>query len=274
LKIARISRYSGYFTAVSFLPFLLLTSLVIPLDLTFAQTEGQFPLSIIASSSTDTTPHLLKLKGTQQGGTETRVSGFSLDTTSPIGAQANSQLLVLVTDSALRVSEAKARTASNQVISLPPIASQQAASALSLANLPGGVYTLDIVAQKNGAKAAYGGVLSIGNQPVTVLEETIKRVTNDYGDLILVSLPPEEEECPPDTTGIPPECKPIPPDCNVEDPPPECEKPIVCDDGSTVPPGEECPEPPIDCPDGGTVEVGEDCPIFGPAPPAAALDRY
>jgi hypothetical protein len=42
----------------------------------------------------------------------------------------------------------------------------------------------------------------------------------------------------------PPDCEPIPPDCNVEDPPPECEEPIVCDDGSTVPAGELCPEPP------------------------------
>ena len=53
-------------------------------------------------------------------------------------------------------------------------------------------------------------------------------------------------QCPEGTTGIPPECEPIPPDCNVEDPPPECEEPIVCDDGSTVPPGAECPEPVID----------------------------
>jgi hypothetical protein len=132
-----------------------------PLNLTFAQNEGQFPQSIIASTSTDTTPHLLKLKGTQQGGAEIRVSGFSLDTTSAIGAQSNSQLLVLVTDSALRVSEAKVRTASNQVINLPPTTSQQPSSAFSLANLPGGVYTLDVITQKGGAKGAYGGVLSI-----------------------------------------------------------------------------------------------------------------
>ena len=76
--------------------------------------------------------------------------------------------------------------------------------------------------------------------------------------------PPECEvpppECPPSTTGIPPDCEPIPPNCNVEDPPPECEEPIVCDDGSTVPPGGECPEPPIECPDGSTVAPGEECP--------------
>jgi hypothetical protein len=123
------TRYLRHFTAVSLAMFLLLISSIIPVDFAFATTQGQFPPSIIASSSTDTTPHLLKLKATQQGGTETRVSGFSIDTTSAIGAQANSQLLVLVTDSSLRVMEAKVRTASNQVINLVPATSQQAAGA-------------------------------------------------------------------------------------------------------------------------------------------------
>jgi hypothetical protein len=63
-------------------------------------------------------------------------------------------------------------------------------------------------------------------------------VPNGFGPL------PPSEQCPEGTTGIPPECEPIPPECNVEDTPPECEEPIVCDDGSTVPPGKPCPEPP------------------------------
>jgi hypothetical protein len=67
--------------------FLLLISSVIPLNLTFAQTEGQFPQSIIASSSTDTTPHLLNLKTTQQENREPmRVSGFNLDITNVVTA--------------------------------------------------------------------------------------------------------------------------------------------------------------------------------------------
>jgi hypothetical protein len=133
--------------------------------------DGQFPQSIMVSSITDTTPHLLKLKATQQGGTETRVGGFSLDATNTVGAQANSQLLVLVTDSSLRVTEAKVRTASNQSINLESVFTSQQAAAFSLANLPGGVYTLDVITQKGDAKAAYEGVLSIGHQPLTVIEE-------------------------------------------------------------------------------------------------------
>jgi hypothetical protein len=223
--------------------FLLLVSYGL-LKTTFAQNEGQFPQSITASTSTDMIPHLIKLKGTQQGGAETRVSGFSIDAASAIGAQANSQLLVLIPDSALRVSEAKARTSSNQVFNLPYTASQQATSAFSLANLPVGVYTLDVITQKDGAKGAYGGVLSIGNQPTTVIEETTKRVTNDYGDLKLVFLPPD---C--DVPNPPPVCEePPPPDCDLPNPPPEC-VPTECPDGSTIPPGEQCPdEPPEEVP--------------------------
>jgi hypothetical protein len=157
----------------------------------------------------------------------------------------------LVTDNSLRVTEAKVRTPSNQVISLVPTTSQQSTGAFSLANVPAGVYTLDVITQKPGAKAAYGGVLSIGNQPATVIEETKKRVTNDYGDLILVSLPPEEEECPPGTTGIPPDCEPI--SCDVEDPPDECgEETIECPDGRTVPISEGCGE---DVPDDPRIPV-------------------
>jgi hypothetical protein len=63
--------------------------------------------SIIAASSTDITPHLLKLKATQQGDAELeKVGGFNLDMTSTFTAQINSQVLVFVTDSSVQVIEA------------------------------------------------------------------------------------------------------------------------------------------------------------------------
>jgi hypothetical protein len=139
----------------------------------------------------------------------------------------------LVTDSSLRVTEAKVRTASNQVIDLVPTTSQQATGAFSLANLPGGVYTLDVITQKGNAKAAYEGVLSIGQQPLTVIEETTKRVTNEYGDLIIIFSPG-----PCDLPNPPPECEPDP--CDGPNPPADCPDPIDPCDG---------PNPPADCPD-------------------------
>jgi hypothetical protein len=145
--------------------------------------NGQFPQSIIVSSSTDTTPHLLELKATQQDGTETLVSGFNLDTTNAVGAQANSQLFILVTDSSLRVMEAKVRTTSEQVIDLVPATSQQATNAFSLTNLAAGVYTLDVIAQKGNTQAAYEGILVIGQQPTNLQIQTIikQQTTDDNG---------------------------------------------------------------------------------------------
>ena len=94
--------------------------------------------------------------------------------------------------------EAKVRTASNQVINLVPSTSPQASNAFSLTNLPAGVYALDVITQKGNTKAAYEGILAIGQQPLTVIEETTRRVTNEYGDLILIFLPPvvPPEICP------------------------------------------------------------------------------
>ena len=246
---------------------LLLISSIVSVNFAFAQSqtaEGQFPQSIIASSSTDTTPHLLKLKATQQGSTGAQeVSGFNLDVTNTVSAQINSQLLVFVTDSSVRIIEAKVRTASDQVIDLVSSTSPQSTNAFSLANVPAGVYSLDVITQKVNTRAAYEGILVIGQQPATIIEETTRRVTNDYGDLYII-FPPPDEVCPDGTTGNPPNCKPIPPlppDCDVDNPPAECQEPPICTepecastecpDGRIVPPGEECPDkPPGDEPPG------------------------
>jgi len=143
-------RRIGYFTAASFLILLLIVSVVAPVNITFSSQTvegGQFPQNIIASSSTDTTPHFLNLKATQQGDAEPeRVSGFNLDITNTVAAQRNSQLHVFVTDNSLDVIEAKVRTESDQLIDLIP---SSQANAFSLANLPVGVYTLDVTERKH-----------------------------------------------------------------------------------------------------------------------------
>jgi hypothetical protein len=133
---------------------------------------GQFPQGIIASSSTDTTPHALELRAIQDGDNAEpkKVSGFKLDMTNVVAAQINSQVLVFVTDSSVRVVEV-----SDQLIDLVP---SSQANAFSLANLPVGVYTLDVMTQKGNAKAAYEGVLVIGQQPTTVISETTRNVIN------------------------------------------------------------------------------------------------
>jgi hypothetical protein len=59
-----------------------------------------------------------------------------------------------------------------------------------------GVYTLDVITQKGNTKAAYEGILVIGQQPATIIEETINR---ENGDIIII--PPDE---PPPTPPITP----------------------------------------------------------------------
>jgi hypothetical protein len=88
------TRRIGYFTAISFFTFLLIISLVLPVNFTFAsRTVGgeQFPRSIIVSSSIDTTPHALELKAVQDedNAEPRRVSGFRLDMTNVVAAQVN-----------------------------------------------------------------------------------------------------------------------------------------------------------------------------------------
>jgi hypothetical protein len=170
-----------YFTAAFFLIFLLTVSLVVPVNITFSSQTAvggeQFPRSIIAASSTDTTPHSLELRAIQDGDNAEpkKVSGFKLDMTNVVGAQINSQVLVFVTDSSVKVSEAKVRTVSDRLIDLIP---SSQANAFSLTNLPVGVYTLDIITQKGNAKAAYEGILVISQQPTTVISETTRNVIN------------------------------------------------------------------------------------------------
>ena len=68
------------------------------------QSNQELPESIIAASGTDTTPHALKLRATQQGedGQPKKVSGFKIDLTNVVTAQINSQVLVFATDSSLQ----------------------------------------------------------------------------------------------------------------------------------------------------------------------------
>jgi hypothetical protein len=80
-----------------------------------------------------------------------------------------------------------------------------------------------------------------------------------------IYIPPDENgQCPEghrfvnENTGcVPPNCQPL--NCDVENPPPECgERPVVCPDGSTVSPGNDCPEPPpengVEPPEGDSVD--------------------
>jgi uncharacterized membrane protein YgcG len=164
-------RSVGYGATITSLTLLFLISSSAQINFTFAQSQaadGQFPPTIIASTSTDTTPNSLKLLATQaEGAAVQEVSGFNLDILDNITAQPDSQLLVFVSDSSVGIVGAKASSASGQIIDLVPSTSQQATNSFSLANLPAGVYTLDVLTQKGNTRGAYEGILEIGQQEAT-----------------------------------------------------------------------------------------------------------
>jgi hypothetical protein len=176
-----------------------------------AQPSNQFPDSIVAFTNTDNTPHSLELSAIQQGVAEPQeVSGFSLDATNTITAQLNSQLLLFVTDSSVQIVEAKARSESDQVINLVP---STQANAFSLANLPAGVYTLDVLTQKGNEKAAYQGILILGQEPTN--PQTIIEGENDDNDRIIVFRDGDDNDAPPPVDAPPPDAP------DVDDAPPD-----------------------------------------------------
>jgi hypothetical protein len=106
--------------------------------------------------------------------------------------------------------------------------------------------------QKGNAKAAYEGILVIGQQPTTIINETTKNVINqvinqntrvdtDVKIVFRVKCPPGYERkgdeckpkpCPKGQTGTPPNCAPIKP------PPDPCIQ---------NPNAKDCPQPPDPC---------------------------
>ena len=81
---------------------------VYTVPLTPATAQLQFQESIIVATNLDPTPHIIKLKATQNSEQEAvTVSGFTVDTTNVLSAPMNSQVIVFVTDPLMSVLEAK-----------------------------------------------------------------------------------------------------------------------------------------------------------------------
>jgi hypothetical protein len=136
-----------------------------------------FPDSIFASSS-QAQLHELILKATQENGLMNSVPGFSIDLTNVVSAPANSELAIFTTDNALSIIEAKVKTTTDAFVDLV----KQNTNSFSLAGLPVGVYTLDVITKKGNTRAAYEGILVLGQQPTnpqtrTIIEQQIIKKT-------------------------------------------------------------------------------------------------
>jgi hypothetical protein len=138
-----------------------------------------FPNSIFASSS-QARLHELLLKATEENGQTSSVPGFSIDLTNVISIPTNSELAIFTTDGALSINEAKVKTTANSFIDLI----KRSQSSFSLASLAAGVYTIDVITQKGSARAAYEGILVLGQDPSnvqtrTIIEQQIEEEDND-----------------------------------------------------------------------------------------------
>jgi hypothetical protein len=148
----------------------------------YAIAQETYPDSIFASTN-QAQLHELVLKATQENGLTSTVAGFKVDLTNVVSAPANSELAIFTTDSALAINEAKVKTTTDAFIDLV----KQSQNSFSLTSLPAGVYTLDVITQKGNARAAYEGILVLGQEPTniqtrTIIEQQIVRENNDDDD--------------------------------------------------------------------------------------------
>jgi uncharacterized membrane protein YgcG len=235
---------------------------------------GNFLVSV-AGTAAGSIPHQIDLKVTQlPGGQLSEVTGFIVGPEDVVQVNQGENLIVS-TSPDLMTHQVTVINMQGIPVDLVPLPS----NVWSLQGLLPGVYTLNVnvAMSTSGILGTYETILVILEPdqqplpPTTIINQITIRPpppslppTPPCPNTTLVNgkcppspppppppppcdpndpAPGEECICPEGTTGTPPNCIPI--DCNVEDPPPECEEPpIECPDGSTVPPGEDCPGPP------------------------------
>lgn len=171
-----------------------------------AHAQISYPDNLFASTN-QAQLHELVLKATQENGQTNTVSGFKVDLTNVVSAPANSELTIFTTDNTISIIEAKVKSTTDAFIDLV----KQNTNSFSLAGLPVGVYTLDVITQKGNTRAAYEGILVLGQeasnpQTRTIIEQQIIKEDDDDDD---------GENCDPSYPGacIPP----YPPDLNCDD---------------------------------------------------------
>lgn len=147
-----------------------------------ANAQVTYPDNIFASTN-QAQLHELVLKATQENGQTTTVASFEVDLTNVVSAPANSELAIFTTDNSLSINEAKVKTTTDAFIDLV----KQSQNSFSLTGLHAGVYTIDVITQKGNARAAYEGILVLGQEPTnvqtrTIIEQQIVRENNDDDD--------------------------------------------------------------------------------------------
>ncbi len=138
-----------------------------------AQT-GSLPESLFAGTNQAQLSEL-RLKAFQQSGSTYQASEFSVDFSNVINVPVYSQFAVFTTDSCLSIIGANIKTASGNVVDLV----KDNSNAFSLSGIPSGVYTLDVMAQKEGENGTYGGILVIGEATNQEIQKQVVKITMD-----------------------------------------------------------------------------------------------
>lgn len=136
--------------------------------------NGTFPDNIFAGTN-QAQLHELLLKATQENGETNAVPGFKVDLTNVVSTSANADLAIFTTDNLLSIVEAKVKTSANAYMDLV----KKGANSFSLGGLPSGVYTLDVITQKQSEKAAYEGILVVGQATTQQIQSEIVRIETD-----------------------------------------------------------------------------------------------
>lgn len=130
--------------------------------------QGQFPSSIMTRTSLSTELNPLILKAIQSGnGQIFNVGGFKQDFTNVIITQNNSQLNIFSFET---IEKAKIKTSTlKNMLDLQ----RTGFNSFYIDNLATGIYTLDVVVDRGNTKAAYEGILVMGQITQEVLQKEI-----------------------------------------------------------------------------------------------------
>ncbi|MDQ3837927.1 MAG: hypothetical protein M3297_01510, partial [Thermoproteota archaeon] len=156
-----------------------------------------YPSNIFARVDQQAQLHELVLKATQENGQTNTVTGFKVDLTNVVPASANSELDIITLDNVLPVVEARVKSTSDTFTDLI----KKNTNVFSLAELPAGVYTLDVIVQKQSSKAAYEGILVKGQPVNQATQRAVQReiVKQDTDVSILFEKPTQQQPRKPQT---------------------------------------------------------------------------
>jgi hypothetical protein len=183
-------------------------SVVVDLSLpVYAQGEYVAFPETVSVSSPDLVPHNFILKAiSKQNGDVEKVSGFKLDPINVISVLGSGIISATSTDEVIVFEQAKAKSSTDSLFELQKTTATQGQqqpqqnNGFSLTGLAPGVYTLDIIVAKNNAKAAYEGILVIGQNAQSqevkqVVEREIIEVEQDTPTTIIpVFQPPSNPQ--------------------------------------------------------------------------------